>query len=141
MLFPCIFFYNALSRFFKKTITWLYLKNEHQNRKKIVGKLIGKKEEIISKVNKESQYTDLVIPQSNGSEIKFCWNGTEYQLVVDLSYWTQPYSIESFIDKIAQQYAGEVIVGESKRFGFQPIHYKENHDGSNTLILERWKNS
>ena len=100
-----------------------------------------KKEEIISKVNKESQYTDLVIPQSNGSEIKFCWNGTEYQLVVDLSYWTQPYSIESFIDKIAQQYAGEVIVGESKRFGFQPIHYKENHDGSNTLILERWKNS
>jgi len=32
-----------MGRFFKKTITWLYLKNEHQNRKKIVGKLIGKK--------------------------------------------------------------------------------------------------
>jgi hypothetical protein len=100
-----------------------------------------KKEDIISKINNESQYSDLIIPQSNGSEIKFCWDGQEYQLVVDLSYWTQPYPIESFIDKIAQQYAGEVIVGESKRFGFQPIHYKENQDGSNTLVLERWKSS
>ena len=97
-----------------------------------------KRKKIISRSNIKLDYTDLIISQSNGSDIKFCWNGKEYQLVVDLSYWAQPYPIESFMDKIAQQYASEVIVGESKKSGFQPIKYKENLDGSNTLVLERW---
>ena len=81
---------------------------------------------------------DLIIPQPNGYYIEFCWNGQEYELVVDMSFWDQPYPIESFIDKIAQQYAGEVIIGESQKIGFQPIKYQQNEDGSNTLILERW---
>jgi len=55
-----------------------------------------------------------------------------------MSYWVQDYPIETFIDKIAQQYAGEVIIGESKKLGFQPIKYQQNQDGSNTLVLERW---
>ena len=81
---------------------------------------------------------NLVIPQSNGYDITFCWNGQEYELIVDMSFWEQPYPIESFIDKIAQQYAGEVIIGESQKIGFQPIKYQQNKDGSNTLVLERW---
>lgn len=81
---------------------------------------------------------NLLIPQQNGYDIEFCWNGQEYELVVDMSYWKQPYPIEVFIDRIAQQYAGEVIVGESKKLGFQPIKYRQNNDGSNTLVLERW---
>jgi hypothetical protein len=32
-----------------------------------------------------------------------------------MSFWEQPYPIESFIDKVAQQYAGEVIIGESQK--------------------------
>ena len=83
---------------------------------------------------------NLVIPQSNGYDIEFAWNGQEYELVVDMSFWEQPYPIESFIDKIAQQYAGEVIIGESQKIGFQPIKYQQNADGSNTLVLERWSN-
>jgi hypothetical protein len=43
-----------------------------------------------------------------------------------------------FIDTISQQYAGEVIIGESQKIGFQPIKYQQNSDGSNTLVLERW---
>lgn len=81
---------------------------------------------------------NLVIPQSNGYDIEFAWNGQEYELVVDMSFWEQPYPIESFIDKVAQQYAGEVIIGESQKIGFQPIKYQQNNDGSNTLVLERW---
>ena len=80
----------------------------------------------------------LVISQSNGYDIKFCWNGQEYELVVDMSFWEQPYPIGNFMDKIAQQYAGEVIIGEGQKTGFQPVKYKQNVDGSNTLILERW---
>jgi hypothetical protein len=98
----------------------------------------------LSIANEKKNFTNsdvnLVISQSNGYDIEFAWNGREYELVVDMSYWEQPYPIETFIDKVAQQYAGEVIIGESQKTGFQPIKYQQNADGSNTLILERWNN-
>ena len=97
-----------------------------------------KSQKIMDASDKEVSTNNLVIPQLNGYDIQFCWNGQEYELVVDMIYWTQSYPIESFIDKIAQQYAGEVIIGESKKLGFQPVKYQENKDGSNTLVLERW---
>jgi hypothetical protein len=84
------------------------------------------------------QDSNLVINQSNGYDIEFAWNGQEYELVVDMSFWEQPYPVESFIDKVAQQYAGEVIIGESQKLGFQPVKYQQNSDGSNTVVLERW---
>jgi len=90
--------------------------------------------------NPQNANINLIIPQSNGYDIKFNWSGQEYELVVDMSFWEQQYPIESFIDKVAQQYAGEVIIGESQKTGFQPIKYQQNADGSNTLILERWNN-
>jgi len=99
---------------------------------------ITHKEQEKNTVNLDSYNVNLVIPQSNGYDIEFTWNGQEYELVVDMSFWEQAYPIESFIDKIAQQYAGEVIIGESQKIGFQPIKYQQNGDGSNTLVLERW---
>ena len=89
-------------------------------------------------LNTKFENDSLVINQSNGYDIEFRWNGHEYDLVVDMSFWKQPYPVESFIDKVAQQYAGEVIVGESQKLGFQPVKYQQNNDGSNTVILERW---
>jgi len=86
----------------------------------------------------QQQKSDLIISQSNGYDVTFSWNGQEYELIVDMSFWEQPYPIESFIDKIAQQYASEVIVSESQKLGFQPVKYQHNQDGSNTVVLERW---
>ena len=88
--------------------------------------------------NSNFSNVNLVIPQSNGYDIEFSWNGQEYEFVVDMSFWEQSQPIENFIDKISQQYAGEVIIGESQKIGFQPIKYQQNSDGSNTLVLERW---
>lgn len=96
------------------------------------------KEKVTENVNLHN--VNLVIPQLNGYDIEFAWNGQEYEIVVDMSFWEQSSPIENFIDKIAQQYAGEVIIGESQKMGFQPINYNQNLDGSNTLILERWNN-
>lgn len=119
-----------------------YMKTRFQNLfylEKALNRLnINYEEKASSKV--ESSTMDLVIPQSNGYDIEFAWNGQNYELVVDISYWEQPYPIESFIDKVAQQYAGEVIIGESQKTGFQHIESQKNTDGSNTLILERWNN-
>lgn len=97
-----------------------------------------KTEKNINDLNSESYNVQLVIPQSNGYDIKFAWSGEEYELIVDMSFWEQSSPIESFVDKIAQQYAGEVIIGETQKTGFQPIKYQQNADGSNTLVLERW---
>jgi hypothetical protein len=90
-----------------------------------------------NQVNSEDNQ-NLIIPQSNGYDIEFVWNGQVYELVSDMSFWEQPYPIETFIDKVSKQYAGEVIIGESHKMGFQPIKYQQNADGSNTVILERW---
>jgi hypothetical protein len=107
------------------------------NRLNIIYK---EQENTISNSDTENSNVNLVISQSNGYDIKFDWNGQEYELVADMSFWEQPYPVESFIDKVAQQYAGEVIIGESQKTGFQPIKYQQNVDGSNTLVLERWNN-
>ena len=99
------------------------------------------------KINHQLQFTssslhgqkiNIVVPQFNGYDIVFRWNTQEYELIVDMNFWEQPYPIESFIDKIAQQYASEVVVNESQKLGFQPVKYQKNLDGSNTVVLERW---
>ena len=89
----------------------------------------------------EEQTRNLIIEQSNNYNIEFAWNENEYELIVDMSFWEQPCTIESFMDKIAQQYAREVIIGETQKTGFQPVKKNQNIDGSTTLVLERWNHS
>lgn len=96
--------------------------------------IVHTKQETTTELSK----SNLIINQSNGYDIEFAWNGDEYELVVDMSFWEQPYPVESFIDKVAQQYAGEVIISESQKLGFQAVKYQQNNDGSNTVVLERW---
>ena len=89
----------------------------------------------------KSYQTNLVISQTNDYDIKFSWNEQEYELIADLAFWKQSSSVETFIDKISQEYAGQVIIGESQKIGFQPVKYQQNTDGSQTLILERWNSA
>ena len=107
------------------------------NRLNIVTK---EQEKNVDLLDSNLQNRNLIIPQSNGYDIEFAWNGQEYELIVDMSFWEQSSPVESFIDKIAQQYAGEVIIGESQKTGFQTINSQQNTDGSKTLVLERWNN-
>jgi hypothetical protein len=103
--------------------------------------IVNQKQEInLDQLDSKSKNINLIIPQSNGYDIAFTWNGEEYELVADMSFWEQSSPVESFIDKLSQQYAGELIIGESQKTGFQPIKYQQNADGSNTLVLERWNN-
>ena len=88
--------------------------------------------------NSKHHNVNLVIPQSNNYDITFNWNGEEYELVLDASFWIQPYPVESFINKLSQHYANDVIITESQKIGFQPIKTKQHVDGSNTITLQRW---
>lgn len=123
-----------------------YLKTRFQNLfylEKALNKLsiiTNHKQKILNE-NSSNLDINLVIPQSNGYDIEFIWNGKEYELAVDMSFWEQPYPVESFMDKISQQYAIELIIGETEKTGFQATECQQNSDGSNTLILERWNNN
>ena len=98
-----------------------------------------KREKKVIDVNNSKLYNiNLVIPQSNNYDITFNWNGEEYELVLDASFWIQPYPVESFINKLSQHYANDVIITESQKIGFQPIKSKQHVDGSNTITLQRW---
>ena len=80
----------------------------------------------------------LTIPQSNKYDLEFAWDGSNYELVVDLSFWAQPYPVDTFLEKVTQQYAMESLVGESQKLGFQVIESEKNLEGVTTLRLERW---
>ena len=98
-----------------------------------------KREKKVIELNNSKLYNiNLVIPQSNDYDITFNWNGEEYELVLDASFWIQPYPVESFINKLSQHYANDVIITESQKIGFQPIKSKQHIDGSNTITLQRW---
>ena len=97
-----------------------------------------REKKVIEGNNSKLYNVNLVIPQSNNYDITFNWNGEEYELVLDASFWIQPYPVESFVDKLSQHYANDVIITESQKIGFQPIKSKQHVDGSNTITLQRW---
>lgn len=85
-----------------------------------------------------NQTTSLVLPQDENNNLKFNWDGEAFALNVDSDYWNQKYSVNHFLAKVTQEYATEVIVGESQKQGFKPIEIKEYDDGSRTISLQRW---
>jgi len=97
-----------------------------------------REKKVIEGNNSKLYNVNLVIPQSNNYDITFNWNGEEYELILDASFWIQPYPVESFINKLSQHYANDVIITESQKIGFQPIKSKQHVDCSNTITLQRW---
>jgi len=84
-------------------------------------------------------FANLVIKQNNNYDIGFTWNGTEYQLVADLQFWQQPWSVDLFLDKVTQRYAYNSILKATQLQGFQAIEEVTQENGSIKMILQRWK--
>jgi hypothetical protein len=87
----------------------------------------------------QSIYANIVISQNNNYDIGFVWTGFEYQLVADLQFWQQPWSVELFLDKITQRYAYNSRLKATEIQGFQRIEEISQENGSIKLILQRWK--
>jgi hypothetical protein len=86
----------------------------------------------------QTSFANLVIKQNNNYDIGFTWNGFEYQLVADLQFWQQPWSVESFLDKISQRYAYNSIVKATKEQGFETVEEVNQNNGTIKLTLQRW---
>ncbi len=81
---------------------------------------------------------EVVISQDNGYDIGFQWNGAEYVLVSDMQFWQQPWTVESFLQKVTQRYAIATVMDESIEQGFALSEQQVREDGSVRLVLQRW---
>jgi hypothetical protein len=86
----------------------------------------------------QTRTAEVVINQDNNYDIGFSWNGQEYELVADLQYWQQPWTVEGFLRRVTQGYAFHTVVNESAKQGFQVTEQQKNEDGSIRLVVQRW---
>lgn len=86
----------------------------------------------------QTHTAEVAIEQENGYDIGFSWNGQEYELVADLQYWKQPWSVDGFLNRVKQRYAFHTVVKETARQGFQVSEQEQQKDGSIRLVLQRW---
>lgn len=86
----------------------------------------------------QTRSASLVIRQDNGHDIGFAWNGCEYEMVTDLAFWAQRWSMERFLGKLQQRYAYHTVLEESLRKGFNLSTQEDRADGTVRLVLQRW---
>jgi hypothetical protein len=86
----------------------------------------------------QTKTAEIAIEQSNGYDVGFSWNGTEYELVADLQYWKQNWTVDRFLSQVTQRYAYHTVLTETAQKGFQMTEQKQNADGSIRLVLQRW---
>ena len=87
----------------------------------------------------QKEYADIVISQKNNHDIGFKWNGKEYELVTDLMFWEQKYSVNKFLNQVNQRYAFNLITKVSEEQSFQYVEAENQQDGSIRLLLRKFK--
>ncbi|MDG2989509.1 DUF1257 domain-containing protein [Candidatus Synechococcus calcipolaris G9] len=87
----------------------------------------------------QTDTAQVVMPQDNGYDVGFRWNGTEYELVADLDFWQQAWSVDRFINKVSQRYAYHAVVQSASAQGFQVSEEQQQADGSVRLVVQRWR--
>ncbi len=86
----------------------------------------------------QTQTAEVIVAQDNNYDIGFSWNGQEYELVADLEFWKQAWSVERFLSKVTQRYAYHTVLDTATSQGFQVAQEEKNSDGSIRLVVQRW---
>jgi len=86
----------------------------------------------------QDQSAEIVIRQDNKHDIGFKWNGNEYELVADLMFWDQKYSVNKFLNQVNQRYAYNLISKVGEEQNFQYVESETQQDGSIRLLLKKF---
>ena len=86
----------------------------------------------------QEEFAEIVIRQNNNHDIGFKWNGNEYELVTDLMFWDQKYSVNKFLNQVNQRYAFNLITKVSEEQSFQYVEAENQQDGSIRLLLRKF---
>jgi hypothetical protein len=81
---------------------------------------------------------EIVVRQKNNHDIGFKWNGKEYELVTDLMFWDQKYSVNKFLNQVNQRYAFNLITKVSEEQSFKYVGAENQVDGSIRLVLRKF---
>jgi len=88
--------------------------------------------------NNQEHSAEIVIRQKNNHDIGFKWNNNEYELVADLMFWDQDYSVDKFLNQIHQRYAFNLITKVSEEQNLQFVDTENLEDGSIRLLLRKF---
>jgi len=88
--------------------------------------------------NNQEYSADIVIRQKNNYDIGFRWNNNEYELVADLMFWDQSYSIDKFLNQVHQRYAFNLITKVSEEQNLEFVETGNFEDGSIRLLLRKF---
>jgi hypothetical protein len=74
----------------------------------------------------------VIIPQANGNDFGFFWDGNEFEFIGDKQLWTLRYSIASFLEQIQHEYLFKSLLDD--------LHYIKiiNSDQIYIFGLEEW---
>ncbi len=86
----------------------------------------------------QTRMAQVTIQQENGYDVGFSWNGQEYEMVADLQFWQQAWSVDRFLSLVTQRYAYHTVIHATGEQGFQLAEQQQNQDGSIRLVLQRW---
>ena len=89
--------------------------------------------------NNQEELAEIVIKQKNNHDIGFKWNGKEYELVTDLMFWDQKYSVNKFLNQVNQRYAFNLITKVSEEQSFQYVEAENLQDVSIRLLIRKFK--
>ena len=85
-------------------------------------------------------YSHVVIPQDNGHDFGFFWNGKEFEFIGDEKLWIQVWSIGTFIEKIQYQYIYKSLDIDLKLRGLYDVKSdpKEITQELDKIVVETW---
>lgn len=86
----------------------------------------------------KTQSAELVIEQDNGYDIGFSKTDEAYELVADMDFWQQAWSVDRFLEQVTQRYAYHTVINTTAQQGFQVAEQVNNEDGSIRLVVQRW---
>ena len=88
---------------------------------------------------------NIILPQTKEKNASFCWNGKVYTLVYDIDFWTNPLTVNSFIENVICEYSAEKVVQGMTKFGFFTESYNDSSSTNSyrtiktkDLILSRY---
>ena len=87
----------------------------------------------------QKQSVELVVKQKNNYDLGFKWNGAEYELITDLMFWKQPYSVDKFLNQVNQRYAYNSVIEASEKQNFNYVKSQNLVNGTMRVVLRRYK--
>jgi hypothetical protein len=81
---------------------------------------------------------EIIIRQNNNHVIGFKWNNNEYEIVTDIMFWEQTFSVDKFLNRIHQRYTLNLIKEVSEKQSLHLVQTENLESGSVRLLLKKF---